>query len=245
MISIIIPTLNEESVIADTINSLKSKLTIAHEIIISDGQSKDRTAEIARQAGAKVVEYTGSTRQTIAMGRNDGAKAATGEFLVFIDADCKILEPDKFFTRLLGQFAANPRLVAVNVAIRVLPGMETFSDKMVFTVFNDYLWILNNFFRIGMSAGEFQMMRKDVFDGLGGYNAKLVASEDVDMFSRLAKVGRVRFDKDLTIYHTGRRGHAIGWPKLLSLWLLNSVWMMTLGKAFVNEWKPIRSSKKI
>jgi glycosyltransferase involved in cell wall biosynthesis len=245
MISIIIPTLNEESVIGETVSDLQAKLTIPHEIIISDGQSKDRTVELARSAGAKVVEYTGTIRQTIAKGRNDGAKAASGEFLVFIDADCTIREPDKFFTRIIDHFQADPKLVAVNVAIRVLPEMETFSDRLIFDIFNDYLWIVNNFIHVGISAGEFQMIRKSVFDRLGGYNEKLVASEDMDMFSRLAKVGRVRFDKGLTIYHTGRRGHAVGWPKLLSLWLLNSVWMMTSGRAFVSEWKPIRSHKKI
>lgn len=240
MISIIIPTLNEESVIEKTLTSLRSKLTIPHEIIISDGHSKDRTAEIARKYADKVIVYAGEKRQTIAEGRNDGAKAGKGEFLVFMDADCTIKDPDPFFDKILKHFGRDPKLVAVNVAIRVLPEFETPADWVVFNLFNDYLWFVNDILHIGMSAGEFQMIRKEVFDRLGGYDPKLVASEDVDLFSRLSKVGCVRYEKGLVIYHTGRRAHKIGWPKLLSLWFLNTVSMMFRRRAFVKEWKPIR-----
>lgn len=244
MISIIFPTLNEEAFIGQSIRSLKSRFnSIPYEIIVSDGKSKDRTVQIAEEAGAKVIAYTGEKRQTIAQGRNDGAKAASGEFVAFMDADCSIIEPDHFFGKIMEHFKRDPKLVAVNVSIRVLPEFETFADRWIFKLFNHYLWLMNNVLHIGMSAGEFQMIRKDIFDSLHGYNETLVASEDVDLFARLAKVGKVRFENSLTIYHTGRRGHAVGWPKLLSLWILNSVWMMTTGHAYVKEWKPIRLHK--
>lgn len=239
MISIIIPTLNEESVIEKTLKSLQ-RLSLPHKVIITDGKSKDRTIEIARGLGATVVEYTGTARQTIAEGRNDGAKAAEGEFVAFMDADCIIREPDAFFGKILEHFKRDPRLVAVNVAIRVLPEYETLADKLVFSGFNLYLKLMNNILHLGMSAGEFQMIRKEVFDRLGGYNPKLVASEDVDLFARLSKIGRVRCEPGLTIYHTGRRAHKIGWPKLLSLWIGNSISMMIRRKAIVKEWEPIR-----
>ena len=88
MISIIIPTIKEEKVIGRTLRNLKSRLTIPHEIIVTDGKSTDKTVEIARGIADKVVEYTGTTRQTIAQGRNDGAKSAQGEYIAFMDADC-------------------------------------------------------------------------------------------------------------------------------------------------------------
>ena len=84
------------------------------------------------------------------------------------------------------------------------------------------------------------MIRKDAFDRLGGYNGRLAASEDIELFSRLAKAGHVRYEKGLVIYHTGRRAHKIGWLRLLSLWFLNSVFMVVKGRAFVKEWEPIR-----
>jgi glycosyltransferase involved in cell wall biosynthesis len=243
MISIIIPTLNEESVIEKTLTSLKKTLTtIPYEIIISDGKSKDRTVEIARSHGAKVVVHDKDYRQTIAEGRNAGAAAMSPEstFAVFMDADCTIFNGDSFFDLIFAHFKRDPKLVAVNVAIRVLPQFETFADKVIFTMFNDYLWLANNIFHFAVSAGEFQMIRQSSFEQVNGYNPKLVAAEDVDLFRRLAKIGNVRFEKELTIFHTGRRAHKIGWPKLLYLWVANPLWMMIRGKAVSTEWKPIR-----
>jgi len=240
MISIIIPTLNEESVIEKTLTALKSGLKIPHEIIVTDGKSTDKTVEISRGIADKVVAFTDTRRQTIAEGRNDGARAASGEFLAFMDADCSFTDPNAFFESALRHFARDPMMVALTVAIRVLPEYETLADKIVYICFNKYLQILNNIFKIGISAGEFQMMRKRDFDAIGGYNQNLVASEDVDLFNRISKLGNIVFDHSLTIYQTGRRGHKVGWPKLLSIWIGNTISMMFRGKAISKEWKVIR-----
>ena len=240
MISIIIPTLNEEKTLGNTLAKLRGRFSTPHEVIISDGKSSDRTVEIARAGADKVVAYDRPERQTIAQCRNDGARAAVGEFLVFLDADCTIPDPDVFFKKILAHFERDPELIAVNVAIRVLPEAETFADWAIYNLFNDYLWLMNNVLHVGMAAGEFQMMRTTAFKQVGGYNEKLVASEDIDLFARLSKVGKVRYEKGLVIHHTGRRAHKIGWPKLLSLWIMNAVSMWFRKKAFVSEWKPIR-----
>ncbi len=244
MISIIFPTLNEESVIADTIERIKSKMTLPHEVIVSDGKSNDRTVEIARLHADKVVEYTGETRQNIAMGRNAGAWAAKGgpeDFFVFMDADCVIEDPDTFFTEALNNFKKHPKLVALCAWLKVLPKKETLTDKIVFDLQNVFCIIVNDVFRKGISpGGEFQMMRAETFKKLGGYNEKLVASEDVELFRRLTKLGRVKLDHKLVVMHSGRRAHKIGWPHLLSLWFLNTVWMSFAGRAYTKEWKPIR-----
>lgn len=240
MISIIIPTLNEESVIADTLKDLKSKLTIPHEIIVTDGKSTDRTVEIAHQLADAVVAYTGTKRQTIAQGRNDGVKASHGEFLAFMDADCHFKNADAFFTEALTHFQKNEKAVALTVSIRVLPAMETLADKVVFIFFNTYLRIMNNVFGLGIAAGEFQMIRRDAFEKVGGYREELVASEDIDIFYRLSKIGRIVFDSKITIYHTGRRAHKVGWPKLISTWIMNSLHMWITGRAYSKEWKVIR-----
>ena len=93
MISIIIPTLNEAKIIESTLRTLAATLTLPHEVIVSDGGSSDRTAELAARYANTVVVYSGASRQTIGEGRNDGAKVAAGDFLVFLDADCVVPEP--------------------------------------------------------------------------------------------------------------------------------------------------------
>jgi glycosyltransferase involved in cell wall biosynthesis len=80
MISIIIPTLNEEKVIESTLCTLASTLTLPHEVIVSDGGSSDRTVELAAKCATALVVLSGSGRQTIVQGRNDGAKTARGDF---------------------------------------------------------------------------------------------------------------------------------------------------------------------
>ncbi len=239
MISIIFPTLNEEAWIGGTISALKSKLTLPHEIIVSDGKSKDRTAEIARQHADKVVVYDGEKRQTIGQGRNAGAAVAAGEFLVFMDADCTIEDPDAFFTRALADFK-DEKVVALAAWLKVTPELATFMDNLVFGIQNRMELIYNNFFHFGFAPGEFQMMRKSSFEKLGGYNPILTASEDLEMFKRLSRIGRTHVDSKLVVLHSGRRAHKIGWAPLLTSWFLNMVWMTFFGRAYSKEWKVIR-----
>lgn len=72
MISVIIPTLNEEKLLPnllDQLNDQKLKETFHYEIIISDGGSKDRTIEIAKQYTDKVVIHNDQRRQKISEGK--------------------------------------------------------------------------------------------------------------------------------------------------------------------------------
>ena len=239
MISIIIPTLNEESVIEKTLKNLKAQLTLPHEIIVTDGKSTDRTVEIAKQYADKVVEFKDARRQTIAEGRNDGARAASGDLLIFLDADCTIPDPNTTLARAIKQFDDH-KLVALIAWIEVGKEYRTFADWLVYTCFNSYLVLMNNILNFGISGGEFQMMRKADFDKVGGFNPKLVAAEDVELLSRLKKLGRLRIDPHLHVYHTGRRAHKIGWPRLLLQWNMNSLSMMFRGRAKSEEWEVIR-----
>ena len=89
-ISVIIPAFNEERLIGETLRQVKAAAAAfarrgwATEIIVCDNNSTDRTAELARAAGATVVF---EPVNQIARARNSGAAAATGDWLVFIDAD--------------------------------------------------------------------------------------------------------------------------------------------------------------
>lgn len=239
MISIIIPTFNEEKVIESTLRTLASTLTLPHEIIVSDGGSSDRTVEIAAKYAAIVV-FSGSGRQTIARGRNDGAKMARGDFLIFLDADCVIPEPDRFFTQALSQFERNPNLVALTANLRVFPAVETFGDRLVHGAANFGLRLKNNLCKRGESFGEFQMIRQEAFTRLSGFREDLVTIEDADMFRRLSKIGRTMIDPQLTVLHTGRRAHQVGWPRLIVMWLVNSFFVSVYDRSFTREWTAIR-----
>ena len=109
MISFIIPTLNEEKYIGKTLDYI-SKYTGEYEIIISDTNSPDRTVDIARGYADNILIHSREgKRLTIAAGRNLGASVAKGDFLVFLDADICIIDPDKFFKKAFNCFEKNPR----------------------------------------------------------------------------------------------------------------------------------------
>jgi len=241
ILSFIIPTLQEETVIERILKNLKQITVFNYEIIVSDGGSKDQTLEIAKKYADKIVENLSGERQTIAIGRNAGAKAATADFLVFLDADVYIPEPDKFFKRAIDSFAANQKLLGLSGWVRVFPEMETWADYFGYVMVSDWMFYLqNNIFGIGSTCGEFQMIRSDVFKKLNGYKEYLTVAEDKDLFYRISKIGRTKTDPKLLVYHTGRRPHKIGWPKLLWEWTTNSFHATVFDKSHSKEWKVIR-----
>ena len=240
MISIIIPTLNEELVIAHTLEQIKSIMTMPHEIIVSDGKSTDKTLEIARKYADIVIEYEGSERQTIAMGRNAGAARASGEFLVFVDADITIPNPNILFAELLNIFAKEKTLSGLIIPIKPLPGSTTFFDRLGMGYFNISYYIFNNIFHIGNASGEFQMIPAKIFRQVGGYRKDLVSGEDNDMFRRLARVGRTRFASRYAVYHTCRRAHSRGWLHIIMKSLWSGIYVMIFNKSPYKEWTVIR-----
>ena len=252
MLSIIIPAYNEEKYIGETIALIKSELTLPHEIIVSDDQSSDETVTIARKAGADKVVSHSVKHRTIAANRNFGETHAHRDtpqnphghahedILVFIDGDSRIKDADAFFKRALEHFHTNPQLVALTGALRVLPEIETRADACIYTIFNWVHYIKNNVARTGEASGKFQMIRRDAFIKMGGFREDLVTREDADMFQRLSKIGRVSCDLSLVIFHTGRRAHRIGWPRLLWIWMSESARVALFDKTKVKEWTAIR-----
>lgn len=84
-ISVVIPTYNEEKCIENCLNSVLSGSAAPLEIIVADGGSTDNTVKIARNMGVTVIE---NPHKHAAGGRNEGIKAAKGNVIAFIDADC-------------------------------------------------------------------------------------------------------------------------------------------------------------
>ncbi len=261
MLSIIIPTLNEETVLEHTLRTIKSGLDkmkadnagasgFEYEIIISDGRSTDNTLAIAKELAQKTIVYDLPKRQTIAEARNIGARAATvsaapeSDFLVFIDADVRIFDADLFFAKAFRKFGQDPKLVAMTACLKVQPELATLADRIVFGGVNLTFFIINNMlgriFKLGGASGEFQMMRRSAFDKAGGFSEHIAVGEDNDFFQRLAKIGHTRIAMDLTVYHTGRRAHKIGWPKLLWQWWSNWFMVTFAKRSASSEWTPIR-----
>ncbi len=240
-ISFIIPTLNEEKVLAKLINNLREIKNFSYEVVVSDGGSTDDTVAISKHLADKTVEHKDKSRQTIGGGRNAGAKAASGEFLVFLDADVCIYQPDNFFVKALSHFTNKPDLVGLGGWLRVFKESETLADRIGYGILSNRTFsFYNNWIKVGANCGEFGMVKAEVFKKIGGYREDLPVDEDRELFHRLAKIGRTYTDSSLVVYHTGRRPHKIGWANLLWQWMINALWLALFNKSASKEWKVIR-----
>jgi len=130
--------------------------------------------------------------------------------------------------------------VAITAFSRVSKANETITDRLIYIIFNIVHVLKNNIFHVGEASGKFQMIRRDAFMKLGGYNEVLVAREDADLFQRLNKIGRTICLSDVEVFHSGRRAHRIGWPKLLYIWMTETYHVAKTGKSIATEWVDIR-----
>lgn len=240
MLSIIIPTRNEEKIIGDILKKIRDGITEYDcEIIVSDGGSTDQTVEIAKQY-ATVLEFHEAERKTIAWGKNEGARHAKGDMLLFIDADIEIPHANDVLRRAFALFAADQKLVGLTANLRVLPQLETFADRFFFGMVNMDHWLNNNVMHSGSASGEFQMIPKKAFEQAHGYKDYLAVAEDNDMFRRLAKIGHTRIARSITVFHTGRRAHEVGWLRLLGEWLVNYASVRFFDRSHHQEWYEVR-----
>ncbi len=238
LLSIVIPTREEEEAIARVLPPLTRDLRISHEIIVSDARSNDRTVAVARKLAHVVVLFDGE-KHTAGIGRNDGARVAKGEFIAFVDADAEIWQPQAFFERALKHFD-DPMIVGVCGPQRALPRVETWADRISFGILNFGLRVQNNLLHTGEASGKFMLVRKRAWEAVGGFREDLVTREDGDFFHRLSHIGRTVFDPTLRVYHGARRAHKIGWVRLWYIWIMNSLSVALWGTAVADDWTPIR-----
>ncbi len=156
------------------------------ELIVCDNNSTDRTAEIARKAGANVVF---EPVNQISRARNTGAAEARGDWLIFVDADS---DPSAaLFSEVRDSIVAG----------RCLAGGSTvaFDHAKIPARFATGVW--NAISRINKwAAGSFIFCEAAAFREVGGFSAELYASEEIDLFRRLKRMAR-RDGRTIVILH--------------------------------------------
>lgn len=239
--SIIIPTLNEEKLIEQLLRQISQKELkekYNYEIIVSDGGSTDRTIEISKMYSDKVIVHNEKRKQNISEGRNKGAENSEGRILIFLNGDIRIKEPDRFFEAIEKKFVPSSFL-AMTCSVYVFPEEETLADKIFLGFYNVYFYSLN-LIKYGMGRGECQIIRREVFDKVGGYKTNLAAGEDMELYGRIRKIGKILFVRDLIIYESPRRYRRYGHVKILLSWFVNSFYIVFFRRSKSKEWKEIR-----
>jgi glycosyltransferase involved in cell wall biosynthesis len=173
LVSVIIPTLNEEKFIATLLTCLNNQTWQNFEIIVADAKSEDKTREIAQKAGAKIVE--GGHQ---AFGRNNGVKHAKGDILLFLDADVS------FDTNFLGNCYQSFVTNKLDIACCYFDTYPlSLKMKMIYGVWNSSKYLRR---KTKSPDGESQCLwvKKSVFQDVGGFNEGLKIAEDIDFIQR-------------------------------------------------------------
>lgn len=192
-ISIIIPAKNEAQYLGQCLNSLSALIFPAerYEIILADNGSTDQTAQIAQSYGARVVPLPEKT--TISAVRNGGASRASGDILVFLDADCTVakdwlLSAELYFDRDdISCFGSSP----------IIPDNATWVEKTWFLARKSHQQV----FERDWQESTNMFIPKIVFERAGRFNEELATCEDVDLSYRLLKFGKIISDTRIVAFH--------------------------------------------
>ncbi len=239
--SIIIPTLNEEKLLPQLLKQLTEEIPLKrddYEIIISDGGSRDNTQQIAERYSCYFIKHESPIKENISAGRNKGGNKAHGEWLIFFNADVRLANVKKFFN-FLEENVYKSSYLAVGGHVKVFPEEEIFSDKLYHGFYYYYFRMLN-FIGMGNGRGECQIIRKDIFTKLGGYDEKLAAGEDFDLFKRIKKIGKLMLTDELLVYESPRRFRRFGYFTVSMMWLKNSSSIVLRNKSISREWEEVR-----
>lgn len=195
MISIIIPTKNEEECLPFLLSSIKYNLYKGdYEIIISDANSTDNTLKIAKEFNCKIVKGG-----LPAIGRNNGGRIAKGDVLLFIDADMVL--PTNFLNLAINEL--NRRNIDISYCDYIPFDSKSFIDKLLYYSANRYLQLTSYFYP--HASGMFIIVRANIFKKVKGFNKKVVMAEDHDFIMRASKLGIFRRLKSVFIYSNIRR----------------------------------------
>ncbi len=213
-LSIIVPAFNEEKLLPATLAAIRAASTVVTEagwgweLIVCDNNSTDRTAEVARAAGVTVVF---EPINQIARARNTGAAAATGDWLVFVDADST--PHRELFAQVLRLMRADDVLaggcvVRTDVQHALFDGLTAMWNRLS-------QWMC-------WMAGSFVFCRTGAFHEIGGFDEQLYASEEIDLSRKLKRLARKRRQRvviiaEETLLTSGRKVHLYSKWELLSL----------------------------
>ena len=203
-ISVIIPTLNEETGIEKTISSLLNQNPPPHEVIVVDGGSKDSTIRILSRFSQVKILHTSSM---ISLQNNFGAAEANGDLLLFLHADCEL--ESNALAEMLQSVAEKPAIVGGAFRYGIL-NAKSIVD-----------WYLMNSGSInarlsGIYLGDHGIFcRKQIFHEIGGFPEVPIMYE-FDFMKRLHKKGKV-IQLKKRCYSSSRKFKQHGYLKIILL----------------------------
>lgn len=204
MISVVIPTYNEEKNIERCLRALEEQTLPREdfEIIVVDGQSSDRTVDIAQRYADKVIQQVS---EGVGGARNDGVRTAKGDIIVTTDADCI---PHREWLEVVQEHFEDENVVAVTGFLdpfdcEILNRFENYIYWLLFRISN---YILVVFAIVGFYhfCGANSAFHRNTFLEIGGYQ-DLPYSDDIEIFKRLKPMGKMVLENRMKVNYSIRR----------------------------------------
>ncbi|WJI09969.1 glycosyltransferase [Methanobacterium sp. CWC-01] len=215
-LSIIIPTYNEEEYLPLLLKSIKAQEFVDFEVIIADAGSQDRTREIAREAGCRIVEGG-----MPAVGRNRGAEAAQGEYLLFLDAD--VCLTDGYLKSSLEEFAEQDLGIAIT---QISPLSDSRLDKMAHDFANFFMRKVESFKPHGAGCYGILTLKK-LHQEVEGFDEDLDFGEDTDYIERMAEISSFKVLRQPRLLVSTRRVEEEGMKRVAYKYAKSTLYQFT------------------
>ncbi len=200
MLSVIIPARNEEQVISKCLESLrKQTFSGPYEIIVVDNGSTDRTGEIAKTFGARVVF---ESKPGVIQARQSGSSIATGE--IFVQADADTIYPSDWLECIDRFFQTHPEYAA-------LTGAYDYLEPVWWSIYEAVLRNAVNFIAVLVSgvplyvSGANLAFRRDFWLKIGQYDKQSFQPDQYGIAHQLRAFGLVKYDRKLVVHTSHRR----------------------------------------
>jgi len=237
MLSIIIPTFNEEEHLEKLLKSIQKQELNSYEVVIADNGSKDKTLEIAKKYKCRITKGG-----LPAEGRNQGAKIAKGQLFLFLDADVTFL--GKVLPKVLKEF--KKRKLKIATFFLMPSGEKKKLSKFFFTFFYNVPILLLE--KVLPHAAMGILIERKLFKKLKGFNEDIKLAEDHDLARRAGKLGKYGILKSGKLSVSDRRFKKEGWLKTYSKYILCEGHMIFIGPVkkdiFKYDFEHLENNKK-
>ncbi len=202
LISVVIPTYNHAKFLLTAVASVQAQSYRNFEIIVVDDGSTDGTLEVLRKCYQDEVHYIWQPNRGLAAARNTGLRACRGQYIVFLDADDRLL-PHHFEVslRAIRQF---PDVAFVCGNLRTFGLCEDFQHVHACEPSPDhYASLLRGCFIVNVGTCLF---RRDTLVEVGGFEEGLSACEDWNLFLRIVRQNQMHCHHEIVMEYQRRPG---------------------------------------
>jgi glycosyltransferase involved in cell wall biosynthesis len=220
--TVIVCAHNEAAVLPACLHSLLAQTRLPDEIVVINNASTDETGALAsRIPHVRVVD---EPRKGLVVARETGRRAASGDILVYVDADCRA--PLTWMERIERRFLRDPTLIAISGPYRFYD-WDWWGRALVraydLTLAPATQLLVKHVLRIGtiFYGGNFAV-RRDALARIGGFDTSIdFHGEDTNLGRRLLAIGKVSLVQDCYLHTSARRYIAMGKGAVFRLYVRN------------------------